>query len=351
MTLLMNALTGVTELFALAGPEILFFSVAIAGMALFSRTAMLGSLLAQLMGPPPLKEKKILEEEQEQEEEEKEEYQQNNSESEKELQKALRDGNHAEAVRIWRERKFVMQAPSSLLLVDVLGALRACGSTVRSFVVELQQAVERNPALCEGEAMECLFLALDTERATGGEQGLLEALFHALNEVNAVSPRLQVVMIERVLGWPDGFNEALEKLMDFPAGTRIPGELGSRLLYSATEQQRLPALVAALADVQIAWPATALEAPMALAEARENAELCVHLHRAAMNLDIPRTSEECKILLTCLETQAPAVMRMVAEDIAQNPNLEINEALGIALLRAGIDDNPGLAARVLGRSA
>lgn len=287
--------------------------------------------------------------EESQQQEEEEEQQQDNSE--KELQKALRDGNRAEAVRIWRERKFVMQAPSSLLLVDMLGALRACGSAARSFVVELQQAVERNPALCEGEAMECLFLALDTERATGEDQGLLEALFHALNEVNAVTPRLRVVMIERVLGWQDGFNEALEKLMDLPAGTRIPGELGSRLLYFATEQQRLPALVAALADVQVAWAAAALEAPMALAEAREDAELCVHLHRAAMNLDIPRTSEECRILLTCLETQAPAVMRMVVEDIAQNPNLEISEALGLALLRAGIDDNPGLAARVLGRSA
>ena len=87
--------------------------------------------------------------------------------------------------------------------------------------------------------------------------------------------------------------------------------------------------------------------------ARKNdAELCIQLHKAALNLELPRTSKDYELLLSCLErAKAPAALRVIADDIMQDPSLEISEALGLALIRAGVGDSldPALTARVLGR--
>merc|ERR1719456_1873101 len=120
------------------------------------------------------------------------------------------------------------------------------------------------------------------------------------------------------------------------------------MLCLAALKDRLPGAVAALKDAEVAWAEDALEAPMALASKRGNPELCIQLHRAAGNLDMPRSSTECELLLKALES-APAAMRVVADDIAQNTALEINPSLGVLLLKAGVDEEESLAGRVLGR--
>lgn len=347
------------ELAALAAPEMMFFCLAVAGMALFG-SGMLGPFMARFFSPSPaaLKAKKLIVEE-----EETLEAEEVHQSLEEQLFTRLREKNHAEAVRIWRELKFTMEAPTttagrSTLFVDLLKALRALGSTGESFIAELQQATEKNPALCEGEAMECLFLALDGERtsSTGGEEGLLKALAAALEEVDRLTLELRRTLMDLALRREEdtGLTEALEHLMNFPTGVAVPTNLGIRVLSVAGHKGRLPAAVALLKDVDVAWAEGALEAPMAEAKARNDAELCIQLHRAAGNLDIPRSGKECELLLACLEAaNAPAALRVVADDIAQNPALEINDSLGLALIRAGVDDSvsPGLMARMLGRPA
>merc|ERR1719238_2016212 len=175
MSVLINAISGLWELALLFAPEILFFCLAAIGMLLFG-SGMLGPFMARLLGQGTASvhlKKTMLEEEEEKE----------HCSSDTELLTALFEKNYTEAVRIWRERKFFMRAPTGMLLVDILAALRESGSPARAFVVELQQAAEKNPSLCEGDAMECLFLALDAERAAGEDQGLLKALAVALEDV------------------------------------------------------------------------------------------------------------------------------------------------------------------------
>ena len=364
MSVLINAISGLWELASLAAPEILFFCLAAIGMLLFG-SGMLGPFMARLLGQGTgsvhLK-KTMLEEEEEEEVREQRKAAADSSEekehcsSDTELLTALFEKNRTEAIRIWRERKFFMRAPSGMLLVDILAALRESGSPARAFVVELQQAAEKNPSLCEGDAMECLFLALDAERAAGEDQGLLKALAVALEDVGRLTSKLQCTLIDLALRREagDGFGEAMEMMIQMSEKTQIPQHLASRVLELAALQSpnRLPGAVATLKDMRIIWAENALEAPMEEASRKNDAELCIQLHKAALNLEIPRTSKDYELLLSCLErAKAPAALRVIADDIMQDPYLEISEALGLALIRAGVGDSldPALTARVLGR--
>lgn len=348
MLVLINTISGVFELVTLAAPEIMFFFLAAIGMVLFG-SGMLGPLVQRLLGTQPAEfpAKKILEEEEDQLT-----AMEKDESAEKELLTALREKNRSEAIRIWRERKFVMGVPSTMLLVDMLGSLRESGSPARAFVIELQQACEKNPNLCEGDAMECFFLALDTEKE---DQGLVKALAVALEEVDRLTPKLRMTLIELALRRDegDGLEEAMEILMELPSGVRLPAHLASRVLCLAGTKGRLPGAAAVLQDVQVAWSENALDASMAEASAQNNAELCIQLHKAAMNLNIPRSSKDYELLFGCLErSSSKTLIQLVADDLMQHdPFLEISEKLGLLLLRNGAgEENPALTARVLGRS-
>lgn len=165
-----------------------------------------------------------------------------------------------------------------------------------------------------------------------------------------------LAIITMALRKPDGIglNDALEQLHELPESTQVPSEMATKLLSLAGFAERLPAAVALLMDVKVDWLSNALEAPMAEASARSDVELCLQLHRAAENLGIPKHPAACVSLLNCLEEntkETPSMtLRVIAEDIVQDPFLDIDESLALALLRAGISpDDEKTSARILGR--
>lgn len=327
-------------------PEITMFLCALLGTVLFS--GRLGNHLVDrvlvvfgLRPAPGQAKKKIMEEE--------DEEPPLKEKSQAQIEKEFAEGKAEKALQIWHKTRFTL-VPTGTILADVVDAMLKEGAKVQDVVAELEEVVEKNPAICEGDAMECLLLFLDASK----EQRLSQELMKALEEMDRLSPRLQLVQIAIALRTPTGFSDALERLQRLPENTQVPSETATKLLCVAGSVGRLPASVALLMDVDVAWASDAMDAPMLEACDRKDVELCLQLHRAAQNLGIPKTAAACVSLLRCLEENtkemAPMALRVIAEDIVQDPFLDIDETLALALVRAGISPDDEVAiARVLGR--
>lgn len=346
MTTISNAVSTVFGLVQLVLPEVMMFVCALAGVFLFSGHMLSPAQMEKLMNKLGFRRapatKKIMDEDEVPSDEELKQQQ---------VQSALAAGKDAEAIKLWRETKLA-STHSGMILADIVEAMRREGREEQAIVVELQQLAQQNPAVCEDDTMECLLLALDGS----GSSRFVEALAAALEDVEVLTPRLRLVLAGVALrkceksGNDKNLTDALEELQKLPSMVNVPSELATKLLCVASLAERLPATTALLMDLNVQWSESALETPMAEARERKVPESALQLYRTAQNLSIPRSAKACEMLLDCLEAaNVPAASRVVAQDIAQDPSLEMSPALALSLVRAGVAEDETTLRRVLGR--
>jgi len=327
--------SGVVEILSLVWMELTMLAVATCGYVLFH-----GLPLSSASGKKMAK--TIVEEEPSEEEK-----------VSKEIQKRLSEGNHQAVYKLWQRIKSFDMPSCSFPLSGIVECMDKLGKSTNVILSEFRSAMECNESLFTTESTQAL---LEFLRKDGNREELLTGLtkMFETSGLRGASParskKSSLVSLEGALKG-GRLDEALNHLYRFKGKQEKtqftpPPELMTKLISLAGRQHRLLEVAPKLTEFQLQLEPRTLNEVLTEANRRRDAVFCREVQRFAMDSKMPKNAQTYELLVNGLASDSD-VVQSIFEEVLADPDVQVTESLGIALLSACTNSRDAkLAARV-----
>jgi len=257
------------------------------------------------------------------------------------LQKRLLEGDHHAVYKLWHRVKS-LETPSCIPLSGIIDSMQKLGKSTDAILGEFRSAMECNESLFTTDAIQGL---LDSLRKDGENSKLftsLTAMFENSGLRSSGPVRSQKSCLASLEGALKGgrLEEALNHLKRLPASTRRakmdfapPPEIVTRLLSLAGRQHKLVEIAPQLTEFQLNVEPRMLNQVLTEANRRRDTLFCRDVYRFAMEAKVPKNAQTFELLANGLALDSATVQSLFEEAIA-DPDVQITESLGVALLNA-----------------
>jgi len=257
------------------------------------------------------------------------------------LQRSLSEGDHHAVYKLWQRSKS-LDTPSCIPLAGIMDSMQKLGKSTDAILGEFRSAMECNESLFTSDTIQGLLESLREDEEHSKLHTGLTAMFDNSGLRSSSTMRSQKSLLVSLEGALKGgrLNEALSHLKRLPASTRLSKadctpapEIVTRLLSLAGRQHRLVEIAPQLAEFQLNVEPRMLNQVLTEANRRRDALFCREVYRFATQAKVPKNAQTFELFVNGLALDSTTVQLLFEEALA-DPDVQITESLGLALLNA-----------------